>query len=29
MGLILHEDVVVRRLQDQFESDYLFRTRSF
>jgi cardiolipin synthase len=27
MGLLLREGVVVRRLQDQFESDYRFRTR--
>lgn len=29
MGLILHENEVVRKLTDQFESDFLFRTRSF
>lgn len=29
MGLILHEDRVVRRLKAQFESDYRFRTSSF
>lgn len=29
MGLILHEDRVVRRLKAQFESDYGFRTSSF
>jgi phosphatidylserine/phosphatidylglycerophosphate/cardiolipin synthase-like enzyme len=28
-GVILHEGVVVRKLQDQFESDYLLRTKSF
>jgi phosphatidylserine/phosphatidylglycerophosphate/cardiolipin synthase-like enzyme len=28
MGLILHEDRVVRRLKAQFESDYQFRTNS-
>jgi phosphatidylserine/phosphatidylglycerophosphate/cardiolipin synthase-like enzyme len=29
MGLIVREAAVVRRLQDQFESDYRLRTRPF
>jgi phosphatidylserine/phosphatidylglycerophosphate/cardiolipin synthase-like enzyme len=29
MGMILHEEMVVRRLKAQFESDYRFRTSSF
>jgi len=29
MGLILHESEVVGKLADQFESDFLFQTRSF